>query len=85
MIKQAVESLDNTVITHEYYGYLYAKAYTPVFHFLDYLEVLAIPEENRLNVRSSSLLGLSDLFVNYFRTEKLRRILEEQGVIKKTR
>jgi len=82
LIRSAVEDLPGTEIQHEYPGYIYAKSYTPVFKFLDFIEVLAMPGESRLNVRSSSLLGLSDLFKNYFRTEKLREALESKGVIK---
>jgi len=81
IIRKAVNDLPGTEIHTEFSGYIFAKSYTPVFNFLDYLEVLAIPDENRLNVRSSSLLGLSDLGVNYFRTERLREILEDKGVI----
>jgi len=82
VIRQVVSDLPGTEIHTEFPGYLFAKSYSTVFKFLDYVEVLAVPEENRLNVRSSSLLGLSDLFVNYFRTERLREILEEKGIIK---
>jgi len=82
LIRSAVADLPGTEIQHEYPGYIYAKSYTPVFKFLDFIEVLAIPEEARLNVRSSSLLGLSDLFKNYLRTEKLREALERKGIIK---
>lgn len=81
IILQAVENLPGTQIEHQYFGYIYAKSYSDFFKFVDYLEVLAVPDENRLNVRSSSLLGLTDIFVNYYRTERLREVLEEEGVI----
>jgi uncharacterized protein (DUF1499 family) len=81
IIRKEVAALPNTSIQHEYTGYIYAKSYSELFKFVDYFEVLAIPGENRLNVRSSSMLGLSDLFVNYLRTEKLRQKLEEQSII----
>jgi uncharacterized protein (DUF1499 family) len=81
IILQAIESLPGTQIEYQYFGYIYAKSYSDFFKFVDYVEVLAVPEENRLNVRSSSALGLTDMFVNYRRTELLRQILEEKGVI----
>lgn len=81
LILQAVDQLPGTQIKHQYFGYLYAKSYSDFFKFVDYVEVLAIPDENRLNVRSSSLLGLSDMFVNYYRTELLRELLVAEGVI----
>jgi len=83
LIRETVSNLQGTTIEHEYPGYIYAKTYTRVFHFLDYFEVLLVPEQNRLNVRSSSLLGITDFFANYIRTENFRESLEEQGVIKK--
>ena len=82
LIRESVIELGNTSIEHEYSGYIYAKSYTPVFHFLDFFEVLAVPDEHLLNVRSSSLLGLTDLFVNYLRTKRFRESLSEKGVIK---
>ena len=81
-MREAVESLPGATIEYEYNGYILAKSYSAVFHFLDYFEVLAVPEENRLNVRSSSLTAITDLFVNYFRTESFREALEGKGVIK---
>lgn len=81
-VRDAVENLPGTTIEYEYNGYIFAKSYSAVFHFLDYFEVLAVPEENRLNVRSSSLTAITDLFVNYFRTESFREALEGKGVIK---
>jgi len=84
IIRQAVKDLPGTEIHTEFPGYLFAKSYSAVFKFVDYVEVLALPEENRLNVRSSSLLGIADAFVNYARTERLRKMLEEKGVIKQT-
>jgi len=83
LIRETVNSLQGTTIEHEYPGYIYAKSHTRVFHFLDYFEVLLVPEQNRLNVRSSSLLGITDFFANYIRTENFRQSLEEQGVITK--
>ena len=82
LIRESVEDLSGTTIEYEYNAYIFAKSYSTVFHFLDYFEVLAVPEENRLNVRSSSLTAITDLFVNYFRTEQFREALEAKGVIK---
>jgi len=81
IIQHTISSLQGTQIEHQYSGYIYAKSYSNLFKFVDYVEILAVPDENRLNVRSSSLLGLTDMFVNYLRTEHLRTILEDKGVI----
>jgi uncharacterized protein (DUF1499 family) len=83
LIQETVNQLPRTNIEIEYPGYIYAKSHSAVFRFPDYFEVLAVPSENRLNVRSSALLGVTDFFVNYLRTEKFRDKLAEKGVIKK--
>jgi len=77
----AVAALPRTEIKHQYQGYLYAKSYSSVFQFIDYVEVLYVDEDQTLSVRSSSMLGLLDFFVNYFRTETLRDNLQANGVI----
>jgi uncharacterized protein (DUF1499 family) len=82
-VRNAVTNLEGTEIKHEYEGYIFAKSHSTVFHFLDYFEVLAVPADNRLNVRSSSLIAITDFFVNYMRTEQFREELEGKGVIKK--
>jgi len=80
-IVKTVSDMPRTTVKTERPGYLYAKSYSKVFHFVDYLEVLSVPKENRLAVRSSSMLGLSDLGVNAKRTETLRKALQEKGII----
>ncbi len=80
-ISQVVSDMPRTEIKVERPGYLYAKSYSKIFHFVDYLEVLSVPEENRLAVRSSSMLGISDLGVNAKRTAALRRQLEQRNII----
>lgn len=82
LVHDAVSALPGTSIEHEYPGYLYAKSYSRVFHFLDYFEVLLDNEHKTLIVRSSSLLGVTDFFANYLRTARFRTELETKGVIK---
>lgn len=82
IIRASIEELPRMAIKREYPGYIYAKSYSAVFKFLDYFEVLAVPEEQRLMVRSSSLLGISDLGVNARRTQEFRQNLKGKGVIK---
>lgn len=81
IVLATVKEMERTDVSTQWDGYLYAKAYSRVFHFLDFLEVLAVPEENRLAVRSSSMLGITDFWVNYRRVERLRDLLVEKGVI----
>jgi uncharacterized protein (DUF1499 family) len=81
IIKQSVSELKGTTIEAEYDGYLYAKSRSDVMKFVDYVEVLYLPETHQLNVRSSSLLGIWDMNVNRARTQALRQDLKEKGVI----
>jgi uncharacterized protein (DUF1499 family) len=49
---------------------------------VDNLELLLNTGNGTVSVRSSSVLGLFDLGVNYRRVDNLRRILTEKGIIK---
>ena len=82
-IVKAVEQLPRTSIEKSYPGYIYAKTQSEKFKFVDYFEVLAVPENERLMVRSASQMGLSDMFVNAARINQFRAILLRQGVVKK--
>ena len=84
IVVATVEEMERTEIEESYEGYIYAKAYSRVFHFIDFFEVLAIPERNQLSVRSSSMLGITDFWVNYRRVERLREPLIQKGVIEGT-
>lgn len=81
IIKNSIRQLKGTNIEMDYNGYLYAKSHSEVMGFVDYVEVLYIAEPKQLNVRSSSLLGIWDMGVNKNRTEHLRKMLKEKGVI----
>ncbi len=82
LVQLSVSELDGTHINQQHEGYIHAKSYSTVFHFLDYFEVLYMAPEQQLNVRSSSLLGIIDLWANYRRTEQFRDLLIERKVIK---
>lgn len=81
IVKQTVSELPRVTIQHEYPGYIYAKSHSKIFKFIDYLEVLAVPNQQHLMVRSSSMLGISDLGVNKKRTEALRARLKANDII----
>ena len=80
-IVNAVNALPGASIKQKRTGYLYAKHHSKVFKFVDYLEVLHLPQQHHLAVRASARFGLSDFNVNRKRTETLRTALIEQGVI----
>ena len=81
IIRKTVIEMSRTSIESESNRYIYAKSYSAVFGFLDYFEILAIPEENRLSIRSSSLLGITDFSVNNARVEKFREQLKKRGIL----
>ena len=81
VIEDTVLSLPNTKIKKADVFYIYAKSYSELFRFVDYVEVLGITDTNQLQVRSSSLLGFSDLGVNRRRSHELRDALIAKGLL----
>ncbi|MCP5514105.1 MAG: DUF1499 domain-containing protein [Spirochaetales bacterium] len=54
-------------------GYIHAEFRTLVFRFTDDVEFIFPPDENIIDVRSASRLGISDLGVNRRRVEHIRK------------
>lgn len=81
-IKDVIRNMPRTEIVEENDVYVHAKCTSLVFRFVDNLELLLHPDQNRISVRSSSMIALWDLFVNRWRIYKLRTQLEEMGIIK---
>lgn len=80
-IRQVVLSLPRINIIREDQYYLKAKVKTPVFRFVDDLDILFSPETKTLSVKSASNVGYSDLGVNRKRVEHLRALLTEQNIL----
>jgi len=80
-VMETVEELPRTSVVTVRSGYLHAESRSRIFRFVDDLEVLLIPEEGELVVRSASRLGRSDLGVNAARVEALREALTGAGVL----
>lgn len=81
-IKDVIRNMPRTEIVEENDVYVHAKCTSLVFRFVDNLELLLHPDQNRISVRSSSMIALWDLFVNRWRIYKLRKQLEEMEIIK---
>lgn len=79
-IRETALALPGARLNEARYGYLDITCYSDVFHFPDYLEVLAGPNEKQLAVRSQSMLGLYDFGVNRNRVETLRKRLVSEGL-----
>ena len=72
----AVLRLDGITIVETGNGYLHATATSRLFGFVDDLELLADPDHQRLQARSVSRLGDSDLGVNARRLDTLQQALK---------
>lgn len=69
--RQAVLAMGGTV--HEQTeDYLWATFQTPVFRFVDDLELRLAPGDGKIHIRSASRVGRSDLGKNRERIERLR-------------
>lgn len=84
VIKETLKKMPRTKIVEEGPGYLHAECRSTVFRFVDNLELLAKPGGEVIAVRSASVTGYSDLGVNRRRVEKLRGLLTEKGILKKS-
>jgi uncharacterized protein (DUF1499 family) len=67
-------------IVEEQEHYVHAVATTTIMHFKDDLEFLIVPEEKKIQFRSASRLGRSDLGKNRARLREIFAILEKDGV-----
>lgn len=79
--KRAVQAMPRTRIVDERPGYLRAEATSLLFRFVDDLELALAEDGGRLDVRSASRVGYSDLGANRKRVEALRKALRAAGVV----
>ena len=67
-------------IVEEQENYLHAVAITPIMRFRDDLEFLVQPDEKKIQFRSASRLGRSDLGKNRQRLLRIFSTLEKNGI-----
>ena len=72
-LRQVLEQQPRTTIVSVTDRYLHAEVRSRLFRFTDDLEFLLQPEEHRIDVRSASRVGHSDLGVNRARVEAIRQ------------
>jgi uncharacterized protein (DUF1499 family) len=77
--RRAVEALPRTTVVRADERYLHAEVRSRLFRFVDDLELLLAEDGRRIDVRSASRVGHSDLGVNRRRVEALRQALREAG------
>jgi uncharacterized protein (DUF1499 family) len=71
-LREVVERQPRTTIISVNDRYLHAECRSQLFRFTDDLEFLLHPEARRIDVRSASRVGHSDLGVNRARVEAIR-------------
>ncbi|MBS3805082.1 MAG: DUF1499 domain-containing protein [Oleiphilaceae bacterium] len=72
-LKAIVERMPRTTLTVEKESYLHFECASKWFGFVDDLEFLCHPDSHRIDVRSASRLGYSDMGMNRKRTEVIRK------------
>ena len=70
---------DDWEVTLDTDVFVQAVAITPLMRYRDDVQLLYVPEEGLVHVRSSSRLGYSDMGANRKRVEDLRELLTTLG------
>jgi uncharacterized protein (DUF1499 family) len=78
LLKAAIQEMGGTIKTDNS-TYISATFTSSIFKFVDDLELLHQPAENRWHIRSASRVGYSDFGVNRRRVEQLRTLVAEQA------
>jgi uncharacterized protein (DUF1499 family) len=78
-LKSALRAKGITIL-EEQENYLHAVATTPLMRFKDDLEFLIVPDEKKIDFRSASRLGKSDLGKNRARLKEIFALLEKDGI-----
>lgn len=74
-LKSWIGEQEDWEITTEEKNFIQAVVKTPLMRFRDDVQLLYLPDENLIQVRSSSRLGISDLGTNARRVQTLREII----------
>ncbi len=75
-LQAVMREMPRTELLERDNGYLHYLARTPLLRFRDDVEFLFHPDEKRIDVRSASRLGYSDLGANRARVEEILRAFE---------
>ncbi|MEM1441966.1 MAG: DUF1499 domain-containing protein [Verrucomicrobiota bacterium] len=77
-IQEAVDELGKTTTITSEPAYAHFECRTPLLGFVDDLELLLKPDDQRIEVRSASRAGHSDVGANRKRVEKLRVLFGQE-------
>lgn len=78
----AVAATERTTVVENDANYLRAEVTSPWHIYTDDLELLFVPAQGRIEVRSASRVGYYDFQVNRKRVEALRAKLIQQGLVR---
>ncbi len=78
-LKMWIAEQEDWEITIEEKRFIQAVVKTPLMRFRDDVQLLYLPDEMLIQVRSSSRLGISDLGTNARRVQTLREVLARQA------
>jgi uncharacterized protein (DUF1499 family) len=78
-LKQAIATIPRMRIVSEHDGYLHAEATSLIFRFVDDVEFVVAGDEKRIDIRSASRVGRSDLGANRDRVEKIRQAFQQSS------
>ncbi|WP_320674615.1 DUF1499 domain-containing protein [Prochlorococcus sp. MIT 1341] len=78
-LKTIIKDLPRCSILKSSDNYMHAVVRSLIFRFPDDLEILRIPTKARIQIRSSSRIGVSDLGVNRQRVDYLYTQLQKSG------
>lgn len=81
-IKELIASQTGSTVKNESKNYLKAEFKSRFFGFIDDLELHVSDDQSRIEVRSASRVGYSDMGVNRKRVEAIRNELKRLGVVK---
>jgi uncharacterized protein (DUF1499 family) len=81
-VREALAELPRTTVVAESADRLRAESRSALFGFVDDLELQLHASQQRVEVRSASRVGYSDLGVNRRRVERLRAMLRARGVVR---
>ena len=79
-ITKAIKAIPRTLLIDKTPRYLHVEVRSFLFRFVDHLELAASADNHRVDIRSASVTGHSDMGVNRKRVEKIRKVLIEQGI-----
>lgn len=78
-LKAAIATLPRIEIVTEEANYIHAEATSLLFRFVDDVEFYVNPDEKRIDFRSASRVGYSDLGANRSRMESIRQAFQKTG------